>query len=490
IAYVELFILAPADEIAGESLEFRIFVEPWEGEDIDLTNNEIIHEVITSQVRQPLLHPPEESEYRMNTDGTISIYFNVSNLGNTRESDMKVKVGHTSTPAAADITILLERGSKSSASGQWLTSSLLAGQQVEYLLTVIADSDLTLNTKLNLKITVVGGLDEFSQPLVLEHEFSILADVRRDVTASLLALTDGESLKSGEEHTFTVELESHSSIPEIVTLNFTGTRTLICNSNPINSGSYSLTLQPPPSHTSTFDKVICKATQGDGDEDGEIQIAVSVETNVISNWTISSDWQQKQVASKGLLGGVGETEYIAGGAGILLLVVITLLVLARKGSKEEYEYEDDYQSEDNNYSAEVLAPIEQNYQMYPTAVVETIPSGPPITQTIPVVQEPKQWSREELLASGWTDEQIVSSYPHLAVSSTSSLTNAFDSLGSNSVPQEQEQEGPALPAVNCVITGQELTSNDQWSQCTSCGAWGEATAKASCEKCPRCRAAW
>jgi hypothetical protein len=114
----------------------------------------------------------------------------------------------------------------------------------------------------------------------------------------------------------------------------------------------------------------------------------------------------------------------------------------------------------------------------------------PVVQE-PVVQEPKQWSREELLASGWTNEQIVASYPHLAVSSTSSLTNAFDSLGGNSAPQEQEQaEGPALPAVNCVITGQELTSNDKWAQCTSCGAWAEATAKVGCENCPRCRAAW
>ena len=156
-----------------------------------------------------------------------------------------------------------------------------------------------------------------------------------------------------------------------------------------------------------------------------------------------------------------------------------------------------------------MAPIEQNYQTYPTAaVVETIPSGPPITQTTPVVQEPviqepKQWSREELLASGWTNEQIVASHPHLAVASTSSLTNAFNSLGGNNAPLEgnnasprgntapqEQKDGPALPAVNCVITGQGLTSNDQWAQCTSCGAWAEATAKAGCENCPRCRAAW
>ena len=489
IASVELFILAPANEIAGESLEFIIAVEPWEGEDIDLTNNEIRHEVVTSQVRQPVLYPPDESEYRMNTNGTLTIYFNVLNLGNTRESEMKVKVEHTSTPAAADITTLLERGSKSSASGQWLDSSVVAGQQAEYMLTVIANSDLTLNTRLNLKITVVGGLDEFSQPLMLEYEFSILADVRRDVAANLLALTDGESLKSGEEHIFTVELESFSSIPEIVTLNFTGTRTLICNDNPISSESYILTLQPPPSHTSTFDKVICKATQGGSDEEGDIQITVSIENSEISSWTISSDWKREQVANAGFLSGVGETEYIALGAGVLLLVVITLLVLSRKGSEEEEEYEED------NYSASALAPIEQNYQTYPTAaVVETIPSGPPITQIAPVVQEPviqepKQWSREELLVSGWTNEQIVASYPHLAVASTSSLTDAFSSLGSNTAPQEQK-EGPALPAVNCVITGKELTSHNQWAQCTACGAWAEATAKAGCENCPRCRAAW
>ena len=255
------------------------------------------------------------------------------------------------------------------------------------------------------------------------------------------------------------------------------------------AGSYSLTLQPPPSHTSTFDKVICRVTQGDSDENGEIQITVSIENNEISSWTISSDWRQKQVTNTGLLGGVGETEYIAGGAVVLLLVVITLLVLSRKGSEEE-EYED----EEDNYPA-IVSPIEQDYQAYPTtAVVEAIPSGPPITQVAPliqepVIQEPKQWSREELLASGWTNEQIISSYPHLAVPSVSVLTSAFDSLGGNTAPQEQE-EGPTLPAVNCVITGQELTSNDQWSQCPSCGAWAEATAKAGCENCPRCRAAW
>ena len=93
------------------------------------------------------------------------------------------------------------------------------------------------------------------------------------------------------------------------------------------------------------------------------------------------------------------------------------------------------------------------------------------------------------MVSGWTNEQIVASYPHLAVASTSSLTDAFSSLGSNTAPQEQK-EGPALPAVNCVITGKELTSHNQWAQCTACGAWAEATAKAGCENCPRCRAAW
>ena len=554
IAVIGINILAPSNEVAGESLEFTISISPLEGEDISPDDNHLTHEIITAQVKRPVLTPPASSELQMDTSGEVEFNFTVTNVGNIPDDALKVKATYTSAPAGADISVVIERvGGGQSLGSEWLISTLLDGASADFIVTIKSESDLVLNTKIVVTLMVIGGLDENSQPYQIEHEVEIVADNRRDVSVNLVSDTLDSLLDDGEQHSFALEFNSGSSIDEYVSIIFVYAGDMKCNGLEVGN-VHNLTLVEPPSLATTFYSLECVIDRAGSGTVNDINIKVSIDDETIFERNAAASWKEGSKASEGLLSALGEESIYAGGAGILLLIVISLLVMSR--SKEE-DADDEIESQypdaveygqpaqvESSYPQETV-PYGQNFEpvLQAASSYQPLPSGPPastvqqpvveqqslanaselLTPTTTAVIEDRTYSdgfsNSQLLASGWSQQQIDERYADtttvVSESSPAPLQNAFDSLVTTPIEQEvtaietvtietemiQDEEvnidvdmistdSNTLPSVNCIISGVALTANHQWSQCPECGGWADATAKATVSNCPRCRASW
>jgi len=550
VAIIGINILAPSNEVAGESLEFTISISPLEGDDITPDDNYLTHEIITAQIKRPEMNPPASSELPMETSGEVEFSFTVTNMGNIPDNSLKVKATFSSAPAGADVSVMIERvGGGQSIGSEWLTSTLMEGASADFIVTLKAESDLVLNTEIVVTLLVVGGLDENNQPYQLEHAVSIIVDSRRDVSVDLVSETLDSLVDDGKKHSFALEFNSASSIDEYVSVTFINAGRLECEGMVVEN-EYNLTLVKPPSLATTFFSLDCMIERGDSKAINDIGIKVSIDDEIIFERTAAASWKEKSETSDDLFSTMGEESIYAGGAGILLLIVIALLVMSRSKEEEEVEEVESHYPNTIEYSqpaqneaayshdsieyAQSYAPVQQPVNTY-----QPLPSGPPATvqqplvsqQSVtaasellspskPVVSEDRTYSdgfsNSQLLTSGWTQQQIDQRYSETATatieSSTQPLQNAFDSLSPTAIveetptveseptiPQEQEMkeevvmtstDSDALPSVNCMISGVALTTDHQWSQCPECGGWADAKAKATVSNCPRCRASW
>ncbi len=546
VAIVQLHILAPANEVAGESLEFRIIVEPLEGEDSNLEDNVLSHEVLTSSVKRPVLDPPDEDELNMMTTGRIDFIFSVTNQGNVVDNGIKVRALHSTNPPGGQVSVIVEKiGGSQTLGSEWLTSTLQPGASTEYIVSVSTDSDLPLGTIVTITIAVVGGEDENQQPYLIEHEVKITADIRQQVDINLVSETIDSKMDSGKDHLFELEFESSSSIDEYLTVVFEGSLLPLCNANEI-SNQHNLTLVKSTGSSPTFYALDCKLSQEKLDlTSTTLDIEVLRGEDSLFKRTVSLSWEKEQTSSSNMFSMGEETMYI-GGAGVLILAVVVLLVLSRSRSKEEEEFQQEPQYVENQqayggeYSSETQHAVAAENAAYPTQTYQPLPSGPPATQvqtvpntyseTTPQIQsltaatsllspEPKTtqdrvyddgFSNSQLLNAGWTQDQIDAKYATIPGQSEPAqpLQNAFDSLGgvevaedkddvaqpviqeSETVQLSENKENPTLPSVNCIISGVVLTENHQWSQCPECGGWADAMAKSQTSNCPRCRFSW
>ena len=546
IAIVQLHILAPANEVAGESLEFRIIVQPLEGVDSNLEDNILSHEVLTSSVKRPLLAPPDEVELNMMTTGRIDFTFSVTNQGNVVDNGIKVRALHSTNPPGGQVSVIVEKiGGSQTLGSEWLTSTLQPGASAEYIVSVSTESDLPLGTIVTITIAVVGGEDENQQPYLIEHEVKITADIRQQVDINLVSETIDSKMNSGKDHLFELEFESSSSIDEYLTVVFEGSLLPMCNAKEI-SNQHNLTLVKSTGSSPTFYALDCKLSQEKLDLTSttlEIEVLRGGET--LFERTVSLSWKEEQKTSSNMFSMNEETMYI-GGAGVLILAVVVLLVLSRSRSEEEEElqqepqYVENQQTYESQYSPETQHAVAEQNAAYPTQTYQPLPSGPPASQvqtvsntysetttqiqsltaatsmlspepdTVPDRVYSDGFSNSQLLNAGWTQDQIDAKYAVIQEHSEPAqpLQNAFDSLGAAEVvdekddvaqpaiqevetPQLSENKGnPALPSVNCIISGVVLTENHQWSQCPECGGWAEAIAKSQTSNCPRCRFSW
>ena len=174
---------------------------------------------------------------------------------------------------------------------------------------------------------------------------------------------------------------------------------------------------------------------------------------------------------------------------------MTTLILRRRRKLDEIEDLDD--NEIPTYgTAETVAPAETVQQPPPLVQASSHnPPGPmpgapgpmpvaaPIQQVAAPVAEPSpaDYTDEQLRAAGRSDQQIQ----ELRGTPTTTVSDAFESLGT-SQQQDMVQSGAALPAFNCIVTGQVLTASDAWWQCAGCGGFASAAAIAQYTHCPNC----
>ena len=214
----------------------------------------------------------------------------------------------------------------------------------------------------------------------------------------------------------------------------------------------------------------------------------------------------KQVSKDGKFAGFGDVtvvfvSIIGGIAFIAFFIYMTMLILRRRRELDDFEEE----SEDDEITP-YGAHVEQVVQQPVTTVAAAQPTAPgpmpgapgpmpgapgPMPASAPVAAliveptpepSPADFSDEQLRASGWNDAQIQ----ELRGVVITPTAVAFNSLDSSTIESESS---PALPVFHCIVTGNELTANDAWWQCSSCDGFAIATAIEQHTNCPSCNAA-
>ncbi|MBJ04270.1 MAG: hypothetical protein CMB65_06190, partial [Euryarchaeota archaeon] len=161
-------------------------------------------------------------------------------------------------------------------------------------------------------------------------------------------------------------------------------------------------------------------------------------------------------------------------------------------SESELEEDDSIMPTNNqplpsqNTQVQTPPPVVQPAIVQPQSHTPISPPGPmpgapgPMPGTIAVVQEavvdkpsvsepsPHNFTDAQLKSAGWSDAQIQE------------MRNVHSS--------QNPQEKAALPTYNCMVTGQVLSANETWWQCTTCGGFASSSAISAYTHCPSCNA--
>jgi len=208
----------------------------------------------------------------------------------------------------------------------------------------------------------------------------------------------------------------------------------------------------------------------------------------------------EQVEESGGFAGFGSLTTLIGGivggiAFVGFFIYMIAIIYRRRRTLDEIEDLDDEEEMTGYGSAtESTTPattVQQPQQpvahvsVQPTAAAPgPMPTAAPVAQVATPTPEasPADYTDEQLRASGWSDAQIQ----ELRGVSTSSVSDAFNALGGNPADNSGLPSDSSLPAFNCIVTGNVLTSTDAWWQCSGCGGFAAATAIAVYTHCPTC----
>ncbi|HIF04707.1 MAG TPA: hypothetical protein EYQ80_04750 [Candidatus Poseidoniales archaeon] len=177
-------------------------------------------------------------------------------------------------------------------------------------------------------------------------------------------------------------------------------------------------------------------------------------------------------------------------------IMMATMIVRRRRTLDDIEDEED---DDEEIPVTAAAPVGPPVIHGAPATVAmpqqaaAAPPGPmPVAAVAPVVAEPtspSEFTDDQLRESGWGEEQIA----ELRGTPGPALTSAFDSLGVGTTEEAvieatPEVAGASLPAFNCIVTGQPLTSEDPWWQCNDCSGFAAVVAIQGLTHCPRCKA--
>ncbi|MBT3771484.1 MAG: hypothetical protein HOE92_03795 [Euryarchaeota archaeon] len=443
-ASIDIMMLLPPDEEPNEELELQILVVPSDG-GIDLTpaNNQLYITTLTAQVKRPEIRNFNTTQINMRVGETIALDFEVHNVGNVGDPNLRVKAQLQTMPQTSGVELLLinlDNPSISTSESNWIDISQPARGIGHLQLKVIVSDETPINTNIAITIVVEGGDGGNDLPITLNENVVIIADERRDVSLDLYYETSQVMAGSAMQFSFTAW--SNSSVLETLELipQFPQGWSLECDGLQIDAG-IEITLIKSDGMRPTSSVVECTLLNGGDINDGELTWIISNQEGeeLMSGedyftFTTSND------DAKGALDFINmDTKTLAIVVVVLVIsVVFTLLILAKK---RRAIVEDDYDEvEDEN--TQPVQPVQPAYQPIAHPVqpayqpvaqpVQPIQPAHQTPATLPATQAP-QWTDEQLAASGWTAEQIQyhrmqSTTASAPEQESKSLNDAFSAL--------------------------------------------------------------
>ncbi|MEE2748292.1 MAG: CARDB domain-containing protein [Candidatus Thermoplasmatota archaeon] len=447
---------------------------------------------------------PELSEFDVGEDD-VSLWIGQSaswtimlqNSGNTYDSGMRIRVTSDKNLPGMVVQAVTSRGI-----GQlngWVDVPLVPGGVEEIEVVFETLSNFPLGETLTLTVEVEGGqITNQDSIQSISTQLVVSVDKKRDIVAEW-NLDPAILFIPSEMKTFQINVTSDSTMAVTVNLSSSVPESVFLDCRPRAQDGNDVVLFIPASHpnppqTATID---CDISLEADERDRTVNFEI-IDENGESVWVSGPvHLKTEQIEETGGFAGFGSVTWIIlsvlGGIVFISFFIYMVSLISQRRRRleaiEEMDEEDVVALGTEHTSVNTQQPAIQNVvQGAPGPMPGApgpMPSAQPVVQAVvePVAEpSPADFTDEQLRASGWSDEQIreLRGEPEIAV------TDAFDSLGAQTGGGES---GSSMPVFNCIVTGNVLTANDSWWQCTSCGGFAAAASIATYTHCPACNMA-
>lgn len=330
---IDLWLVLPSLESAGEHHEITISVSPSEGVDLNPDDNDVIFEAVTEVVRSPRLDGVG-SEVEIETGSVYTINATAWNIGNAADSTIRARLQvSTSPPTNFVIGFLSSSTGGAVDSGAWINLNLGPTESVELLAEILIDEDTVLNTRISVIIELEGGSDDIGRPILRTVDSMLMVTKRRNVDIGEISPLD-EEVQSGSSEVLWVNLSSTSTRGETINVNASvpvgwG---ILCDGNAIHLEP--LTVELESGHlTAQRYNMRCEVMRQSGEYFGNVEIYITNGDGTVDR-TISSQmtWSQPPIEE-----GILDTNHIIIIVGSVLLLSIIILVIRRKSDDDDEE---------------------------------------------------------------------------------------------------------------------------------------------------------
>ena len=341
---VDLWILLPSLEAAGEVHELMISVISITGEEIYPVDNEVTFESITEIIKQPRLDGYfGESVVETNTTHT----FNATawNIGNAVDSSSKVKLSiQTSPPTNCVIGFLSTSKGQSKSSGEWLSLNLGPTQHVNITSDVIIGADCDLNTIISITLELEGGSDELGRPVVKKLSSVLMVGERRNVIFEN-TVPSTIPVENKDSQLIWINLTSTSTTSEIFDVSAVLPESwgLICDGVAIHLESSRIELAQgnlnPQIHN-----MRCELVRESGVLSGDVTILLKGADGRI-NHTFTEEYLWAESKSEDSL--FSSQPILVGSIAIPIVLLLIFMLLRKRGNQDTEIFEDEKYSEDD-----------------------------------------------------------------------------------------------------------------------------------------------
>lgn len=379
----------------------------------------------------------------------------------------------------------------------WVDVPMSPGGVEEIMIVFETFDNFPLGDSVLLTVEVEGGQVTNQDTIqALSTDLRVTVDQKRSVEA-VWNLDSSELFSPEDMNTFQINVTTDSTMAVTVNLTSSVPESVFLDCRPRSQdGGVVLFMpgsSPGPAQTATIE---CDFSLQADERERTVNFVLTDEMGD----TIWSSGQvhlkTEQIEESGGFAGFGSlTLLMAGIAGGIVFVAFFIYMIAliyrRRRTLDEIEDMDEedvatYGSvPESTVSVVAEQPVAQMPVQPTVAAPGPMPSATSVVQPVTPAPEPSpaDYTDDQLRASGWSDVQIN----ELRGVPDTSVDDAFNSL--EVVTEQSELSSSSLPAFNCIVTGNVLTSTDAWWQCAGCGGFAAATAIAVYTHCPACNMA-
>ena len=502
VAMGTLFIDVPGNEDPNQVFDLTFMANPMEGVDTTVDDSQISWQYRTQMTAIPEISDFPQSEVFMWIGQSSEWTVNLQNAGNTYDSSMRVRITSDKNLPGMLVQAVTTRGV-----GQlngWVDIPMGPGGIEEITIQFETMDNYPLGESVLLTLEVEGGrITSQDSLLTVTKDLQVTVDQKRSLEVvwnldpTILFKPDEMStfqINVTTDSTMTITVNLTSSIPESVFID--------CRPRSQNGGVVLLlpASSPGPAQVGTIE---CDISLESDERDRTIEFDLFDESGV-KVWSSGPvHVKTVQIEESGGFAGFGSAAILAGGiiatvGFVIFFIFMTTLILKRRKELDVLESESELEEDDSimptnnqplpsqNTQVQTPPPVVQPAIVQPQSHTPISPPGPmpgapgPMPGTIAVVQEavvdkpsvsepsPHNFTDAQLKSAGWSDAQIQE------------MRNVHSS--------QNPQEKAALPTYNCMVTGQVLSANETWWQCTTCGGFASSSAISAYTHCPSCNA--